>query len=107
MALAEVFGESRYGGPDGVGVEVEVGDQSEGTGVWSHDQDALGLEVFRQAHDFAFRDGGEDHVGLYGSDLDAVDGGEAIGEEASVRVVVRQTIDVVLEGVDAGRRQDA
>ena len=103
--LREVPGEGHDGGPDGVGVEVEVGDQSQGTGVWSHDQDALGLEVFRQACDLVSRDGGEDHVGLYGRDFDAFDVGEAIGEEAGVRVVVLQAINVVLEGVDAEIRQ--
>ena len=99
--------EGRDGGSDGVGVEVEVGDQSQGSRVWSHDQDALGMEVFRQARDLLSRDGGEDHVGLYGRDFDAFDVGEAIGEEAGVRVAVLQAINVVLEGVDARRRQDA
>ena len=65
------------------------------------------FEVFGQAPDLVFRDGGEDHVGLYGGDLDAFDGGESIGEEAGVRVVFGQAVDVVLEGVNAGRSQDA
>ena len=105
--LAEVFGEGRDGGPDGVGVEVEVSDQSQAACLWSQDEDVLGAKVSRQACYLVFRDGGEDHVGLYGRDLDAFDVGEPIGEEAGVRVVVLQAINVVLEGVDARRRQDA
>ena len=62
------------------------------------------FEVFGQARDLVFRDGGEDHVGLYWGDLDAFDGGESLGEEAGVRVVFGQSVHMVLEGVYACRR---
>lgn len=102
--LREVLGEGRDGGSYGVGVDVEVSDQPQGATCVRDDEYVFSMQAFRETGYPVFRDGGEDHIGLYGSDLDAVDGGESLGEEAGVRVVFGQSVDVVLEGVDAGRR---
>ncbi len=105
--LGAIFGESSDCGSDGVGVEVEVGDQPQGATCVRDDEYVFSMQAFRETGYPVFRDGGEDHVGLYWGDLDAFDGGESLGEEAGVRVVFGQSVHMVLEGVYARRRQDA